>query len=248
MTDFKQLYQKNLELTKQNIKESVSKDIFIVQAISSIDEINRLINTLSKRIREWYSYCLPELDKSIEDNQRLAKLILTKSRKEQLKEIGLKEENSMGKEFTKSELSLLTELAKELTSLYELKNKGEAYLEILVKELCPNMHTLTGSLIGARLVELAGSLKKLATISASQIQLLGAEKALFRHLVKGSRCPKYGILHEHPLIQKAKKSDHGKVARRLADKISIAVRVDFFKGKYIGDKLKKELEEKLNKN
>ncbi|MAG08541.1 hypothetical protein CMO89_03645 [Candidatus Woesearchaeota archaeon] len=246
MTDFKQLYQKNLAATKANIKESVTKDILIVQAISSIDELNKLINTLSKRIREWYSYCLPELEKAVESNEHFIKLILTKSRKEQLKEISLKEESSMGKEFSKTELSLLTDLAKELNNLYELKDTAEAYLEALVKELCPNMYALTGSQIGARLIEHAGSIKKLATISASQIQLLGAEKALFRHLRKGSLCPKYGFLHEHPLIQKARHSEHGKIARVLADKISIAVRIDFFKGKYIGDKLKKELEKKLS--
>jgi len=243
MNNLKQLYEENLEFTKKKIKESVNKDILIIQAISSIDELNKLINTLVERIREWYSYCLPELEKSVEDNERFVKLVLTKSRKEQLKEVGLKEAESMGNDFSNTELSLLLDLAKEVEQLYKLRHSAETYLENLVKEQCPNMFAITGALIGARLIEHAGSIKKLAVSSASQIQLLGAEKALFRHLRSGSLCPKYGILHGHPLISKAKRKEHGKIARHLADKISIAVRVDFFKGKFIGDKLRKKLEE-----
>jgi nucleolar protein 56 len=77
--------------------------------------------------------------------------------------------------------------------------------------------------------------------------VLGAEKALFRHLRTGAKAPKYGILHEHPLISQAKKPEHGKIARLLADKIAIAAKVDFFKGKFVGNKLKKDIERRLKK-
>ena len=108
------------------------------------------------------------------------------------------------------------------------------------------MTAITGVSIGAKLLEHAGSLKRLAEMPASTIQLLGAEKALFRHIKnKKNLCPKYGLLHEHPFITQSKKKSHGKIARALADKIAIAVKVDYFKGKFIGDKLRKELEKKI---
>ena len=116
-----------------------------------------------------------------------------------------------------------------------------------MKLLCPNITAVAGAVIGAKLLAIAGSLKKLSLFPASTVQLLGAEKALFRHLKTGAKSPKYGILHEHPLIAQAKKKDHGKVARLLADKIAIAAKVDFFKGNYVGDKLKKDIERRIKK-
>jgi len=95
----------------------------------------------------------------------------------------------------------------------------------------------------AKLIALAGNLKKLVEFPSSTIQLLGAEKALFRHMRTGAKAPKHGIIHEHPIVSKAK--EKGKAARAVADKISLAVKVDYFKGKFIGDKLRKELEEKF---
>jgi nucleolar protein 56 len=81
---------------------------------------------------------------------------------------------------------------------------------------------------------------------ASTIQLLGAEKALFRHLKnKKYQSPKFGVLHDHPLVLKAKRNERGRIARILADKICIAAKVDYFKGKYVGDKLLADLERRL---
>ena len=97
----------------------------------------------------------------------------------------------------------------------------------------------------AKLMALAGSLKHLSQIPASTVQLLGAEKALFRHMTTGAKCPKYGILFQHPYVSQAKKQVQGKIARLLADKISIAVKVDYFKGAFIGDTLKEQLKEKI---
>ena len=113
-------------------------------------------------------------------------------------------------------------------------------------ELCPNTKAVCGVLTGAKLIEHAGSLKRLSEMPASTIQILGAEKALFRHMKTGAKPPRHGIIVHHPLIAKAPEKIHGKIARALADKISIASKVDYFQGKFIGDKLKKELEDKFN--
>ncbi|MFC1801226.1 C/D box methylation guide ribonucleoprotein complex aNOP56 subunit, partial [Nanoarchaeota archaeon] len=111
------------------------------------------------------------------------------------------------------------------------------------KKYCPNLLELCGSTIGSGLIELAGSLKRLATFPSSTVQLLGAEKALFRHIRTGARSPKHGLILQHPLVQNAK--EKGKAARALADKISLASRLDFFKGEFKAKEMRKELEKKF---
>ena len=111
------------------------------------------------------------------------------------------------------------------------------------EERCRNLNCVAGRDIGIMLISHAGSLKKLALMPSSKIQLLGAEKSLFRHLKKATPSPKHGIIFSHALVSGAK--NKGKAARLLADKIAIAARIDYFKGKFIGDKLRKDVEEKI---
>ena len=247
---FSEFYGKNLLLTKKQIKASVNEDMLITQAISNIEEIDKTANLLVKRLREWYELYNPEFSKSIHDNEKFAELILKKNKKELLKELKIDEELSMGASFDKNDLEPILLLAKRVNELYGLRKEHEKYLGLLMKRYCPNLNEVAGTLIGAKLLEHAGSLKRLVLMPASTIQILGAEKALFRHLKanKKSKPPKFGILIRHMLISSVGREDYGKVARALADKISIAVKVDYFKGKFIGDKLKEGLEKKFAKN
>jgi nucleolar protein 56 len=233
----------NLALTKEKIKASVNDDNLICQATSSIDEADKVINILSKRLREWYSLYNPEFTASISNNEKFAELIIKKSKKELLKEAGAKD--SMGAELSEQDLASMMALADQLKSLFSYKEQTKKYLEKLMQKHCPNLRELAGVSIGAKLLEHTGSLKRLALLPASTIQILGAEKALFRHIKTGARPPKYGLIFAHEFIQQAKKKDQGKRARALADKLSMAIRVDYFKGKPIAAKLKKELEAKF---
>ena len=156
-----------------------------------------------------------------------------------------RQKESIGAELKEKDLSAILNIAKQLKSIYELKETQEKYLEDLMKDFCPNLTAVAGFEIGARLIRHAGSLKNLMEMPASKIQLLGAEKALFRHMKSGAKPPKFGMIFQHPLIQKSEKKSQGKAARILADKISIAVKIDYFKGDFIGDKLVKEIETKL---
>ncbi|MBW2983558.1 NOP58 family protein [Candidatus Woesearchaeota archaeon] len=244
---FREFYKNNLVLTKQKIKQAVSDDLFIIQTISNIEEIDKVANTLVKRLREWYSYYLPEFSKSIQSHEKFVELILKKSKNELLKEIRIKKEESMGAELSKDDTKPIMALADQLKDLYQLKEKQKEYLENVMKRVCPNLLAIAGPLIGAKLIQHAGSLKHLVEFPASTVQLLGAEKALFRHMKTGARPPKYGLIYSHQLIAQAKKKEQGKVARGLADKISICVKVDYFKGEPIGDKLRKQLEKKFKK-
>ncbi len=242
---FKEFFEKNVLITKKAIKSSVKKDHLVVQTINNLADAEKVTNTLVKRLRDWYELFNPEISKSVRDHEKFVDLIISKSKKALLAEINVDE--SMGTDLPKSDVKPIIDLAKTVKSIFELRRKQEDYLKKMMEALCPNMLAITGATIGAKLIAQAGSMKKLTRFPSSTIQLLGAERALFRHLKTKSRSPKYGYLHEHPLITNNKKSLHGKIARALADKISIAAKVDYFKGKFCGDKLRQELDKRFAK-
>jgi len=242
---FKEFRDKNIEITKKDIKNSVKYDLLIIHTIKNIENLEKVANSLAKELRGWYEIYNPEFSKSIASHEKFTELIIKKERKELLKELKLKEEESMGADLEKEDIAAIMNLAKEVSKIYRFKEMQQKYLETIIKKTCPNITAITGPMIGAKLLEHAGSLKRLTEMPASTIQILGAEKALFRHMKTGAKSPKYGVLFQHPLISKIKKQLHGKAARTLADKICLAAKIDYFKGEFIGDKLKKELEEKF---
>ncbi len=224
-----------ISIAKQKVKDSVQDDELVIQAASSIQELDKSVNMLTKRLREWYGLQNPELAASIEDNARFVKELLEGS-----------QSSEMGAELKSEDENQIKELANNVVKLLELRENYEKYLEKRMKDVCPNILAVAGALIGAKILAAAGSLKRLAVLPASTVQLLGAEKSMFNFLRKKSKkMPRFGILHEHKLIASAPEKRKGKTARLLADKISIAARIDYFKGKFVGDKLLKEIEEKL---
>jgi len=245
MAKLADLRKKNLELAKKGVKDSVNPDLFIINAVNNVEELQKIINNLSKRLREWYSLYFPELDKKVVEHENFVKLVLKADKKELVRELKLNDE--MGANLDKKEIEPILSLASTISDLMRESQLLEDYLEKTMKAYCPNLVMLAGALIGGKLLREAGSLKKLAMMRSSTIQLLGAEKALFRHIRTGAKPPKYGYLLQHQLVQKAKRADKGRAARQLADKIFVAVRMDFFKGEFIADKLLKELEAKFDK-
>jgi nucleolar protein 56 len=121
----------------------------------------------------------------------------------------------------------------------------ESYVDKTMEEVAPNTRAVAGALLGARLIAIAGSLRNLAMRPASTIQVLGAEKALFRSLKTGARPPKHGLIFQHALLHDAKRWQRGKIARVLAGKLAIAVRTDAFGGRYVGDALKADIDKRL---
>ena len=244
---FSDFLNKNLELTRKSLKESVKKDLLIVQAVSCIKDIDKSINLLVKRLREWYSYYNPEASYMVEDHEKFVSSIIKKTKAQLLKELNVNEKESFGADMQEKDVSSIMLLAAQLNSLYTLRKNYDDYLEDLEKELCPNFMKVAGIAIAAKLIAHTGSLERLVKMPASTIQILGAEKALFRHMRNKKRNlpPKHGIIREHQLVQKSEKNMQAKAARALADKLSIAVKVDYFKGKFMGDELKKGLEDKF---
>ena len=152
---------------------------------------------------------------------------------------------SMGADLGDDDLSQIQVFCKNVLELYNLRKSLENYVDSVMAEIAPNIKEIGGSLLGARLIALAGGLMNLAKLPASTMQILGAEKALFRSLKTKARPPKHGIIFQHPLIHDAKRWQRGKIARALAGKLSIAARVDAFSGKYAGEGLKSDLEKRI---
>lgn len=242
---FSDFYKKNLLLTKRKLAASVQNDVLIIQTINNIEEIDRAANLLVKRLREWYELYNPEFSQRTPDHEVFLETIKKKSKQELLKQLQLKVEETMGAELKQRDIHPITVLADLVTTLYETRKKQESYLDVVLQDTCPNVKAIAGFLIAAKLIALAGSLKELMLMPSSTVQILGAEKALFRHLRFKAKSPKYGVLFQHPLMQKVPTKKQGRLARMLADKIAIAAKIDFFNGKFMGDKLLKQVEDKL---
>ncbi|MBI1970259.1 hypothetical protein HYS47_00780 [Candidatus Woesearchaeota archaeon] len=239
------IHEANILATTHDIRESFHRDIFIVQAIQAIQEIDKAFNMLVKRLREWFGYASPEITAALSDNTVFARLLSEKTKKELLAECHVPQ-NNLGAVVPAGDLSNITSLAGEISHLSSVREQQESYLDTIMRSECPNVQAVAGTMIGAKLIATAGSLKSLSQFPASTVQLLGAEKALFRHLTQRTRPPKYGHLINHPLIARAPREERGRTARLLADKLAIAAKVDYFKGAFIGDQLLQQVNAKLS--
>lgn len=239
--EWQKLRQRLFERTRQRLRESFSRDELIISTIRLIDDLDRIVNILATRLRETVRPFIPEVEKRVPDHGAFAELVATNPPSAINNQEGVTA--SMGASIQEDDWQEIQRTGDEVTRLVQLREAKTEYLERVMKDIMPNTLALTGPTVGARLVEQAGSLKELSLFPASTIQILGAEKALFRHLRSGAKAPKHGILYQHQLVQQAK--NKGRAARLLADKIAIASRVDHFEGEYVGDTLLKQVEAKL---
>ncbi len=248
------------ELTRMKVREEQqTRDKLAIQVIETINDLDKSANLLVGRLSEWYGLYFPELYKIINDNELFVKILsevclkkeldegsLTKFNlpKEKIKKIIDASKHSIGAELEEEDVLKIKNLAKTIREVYERRRDAEKYLEQLMKEIAPNLYAIAGATIGARLIAKAGGLKRLSELPASTIQVLGAERALFKHLKFGAKPPKHGILFQHPLVHSSPKWNRGKVARLLANKIALAARLDFYGQREMSETLKKEVEEK----
>jgi nucleolar protein 56 len=255
------IHTMSLELTRRKLRKFAQKrDLLAVQAIRAIDDIDKTLNLLVARLREWYSIHFPELDDLAKEHEEYLKVVAELGFRdnitvEALTKLGFSEgrakrimeaaKKSIGAELSEMDLSMVQTVANIWLELLELRQKLTDYITQVMKEVAPNLSALVGPLLGARLLSLAGSLEELAKLPASTVQVLGAEKALFRALRTGGRPPKHGVIFQFPEIRKAPKWQRGKIARALATKLSIAARIDYFTGRYVGDELKQKLIERI---
>lgn len=247
--EFKSLMlEVNTELTKRRLKE-IEKDQLIIQATNSLDDLENTINILAKRLREWNSLNLPELDHIITKDETYAKVVLHSDDIDSglLKKIKKLKKKTLGIEFSKEDRNAINSLATSILTLYSEREGIESYITESMNDVAPNTSALAGPLLGARLLAIAGSLKRLAILPASTIQILGAEDAFFRFLKKRKKPPKHGIIFQLPEIRSAPKNVRGRISRKFAAKLAIAAKVDYFGGEFIGDKLRADFMEKIEK-
>ncbi|GLI58543.1 hypothetical protein VaNZ11_000287 [Volvox africanus] len=253
--------------SRAKVKFNVNKvDNMIIQAIALLDTLDKDINTFVMRVREWYSWHFPELVKIVNDNyqySRLALVIKDKSSltEEQLpamaeivgeeakaKEILDAARSSMGQDISPIDLLNIEVFAQRVIKLAEYRQKLHTYLLDKMHAVAPNLSALIGEVVGARLISHAGSLTNLAKYPASTVQILGAEKALFRALKTRGNTPKYGLIFHSSFIGRAKQRNKGRISRYLANKCSIASRIDCFMDastNVFGEKMREQVEERL---
>lgn len=228
-------------LCRYKLKFSPDKvDTMVIQAIALLDELDKELNTYSMRVREWYGWHFPEMSKIIQEHSKYAKVILKmgirsnasdfdlsdileEEIEEQLKEAA---EISMGTEISKEDISNIQILCQQVISITEYRQSLFEYLKNRMNAIAPNLSVMVGELVGARLIAHAGSLMNLAKQPASTVQLLGAEKALFRALKARHATPKYGLIYHASLVGSSSTKNKGKISRVLAAKTALATRVD----------------------
>jgi nucleolar protein 56 len=252
-----------INLSSSRVKEASEKlDLHIIQSINALDELDKIINTVGARMREWYGLHFPELDNLLSNLVVYAEIVSKAGLRENiiveiLQSIGLPEKKvevildaakrSKGGDMTPENLAIVKRLADEVIAQSDLRRVLADHIEAAMEIVAPNVKELLTAAVGARIISKAGSLARLARLPASTIQILGAEKALFRALKTGARPPKHGLLFQHPLIHSAPKWQRGKIARAVASKVAIAARIDYYrhngKDNTIYSKLKNRIEE-----
>jgi nucleolar protein 56 len=252
-----------INLSSSRVKEASEKlDLHIIQSINALDELDKIINTVGARMREWYGLHFPELDNLVSSLLVYAQIVSKAGLRENiiveiLQSIGLPEKKievildaakrSKGGDMTLENLVIVKRLADEVIAQSDLRRVLADHIEVAMETVAPNVKELLTAAVGARIISKAGSLARLATLPSSTIQILGAEKALFRALKTGARPPKHGLLFQHPLIHSAPKWQRGKIARAVASKVAISARIDYYrhngKDSTVHDKLKSRIDE-----
>lgn len=252
-----------INLSSSRVKEvSEHLDLHIIQSINALDELDKIINTMSARMREWYGLHFPELDNLVQSIVLYAEIVSKAGLRENITEEILQStgsrdkkidvildaaKRSKGGDLTSENLVIIKHLADQIIAQSDLRKLLADHIELAMETMAPNVKEMLTATVGARIIAKAGSLARLATLPASTIQVLGAEKALFRALKTGARPPKHGLLFQHPLIHSAPKWQRGKIARAVASKVTIAARIDYYrhngKDKTIHDKLNVRINE-----
>jgi nucleolar protein 56 len=254
--------QITLEIARAGIASAATRrDLSAVQAVRAVDDIDKTLNLLAGRVREWYGLHFPEMDRIVEKHDTYARLVAKLGNrnnftKDNLVAEGLPSETvdqlsnaarrSMGGQIDEVDLEVLKSFCGLMLELYKFRGKSDEYVDDVLKQVAPNMTAIVGAPLSARLISIAGSLDNLAKMPASTLQVLGAEKALFRSLKTGARPPKHGVIFQHGAIHQSPRWQRGKIARALAGKLTIAARVDAFGGEYMGEKLRDDVNKKVD--
>lgn len=237
------LHAAMLSLARRQMRKAVGPDDHLHQAVGALDDLQEAENVLLERLREWYGLHFPELAKTVDDRQFI-ELVATHGNREAMP-IDAKE--SIGGPLGGPEKQSVMAMASLVQHIDARRREIETYIERSATARAPNVTALAGPLLAARLISLAGGVEDLAKAPSSTIQLLGAERALFRHLREHTLPPKHGVLFQHPLVHRAPHWQRGAIARIFAAKIAIAARADAYTRRPIADELSVQLDRAIAK-
>jgi nucleolar protein 56 len=246
-----------IKKAKESVSEALkSRDMLLSGITKTLDVYDKILNMACERLEEWHSIYFPEL--KLEDKRKFVEVVLVLDRKEidmkelsklvgqtKAEEIADKARKSLGADLSREDLAECQHYAAALINMYKLRERETEYQQKFAIEICPNLAVVAGPELAAKLVSHMGSLRRLAFMPASTIQVIGAEKALFKHL-KNRRVdpPKHGLIFQHPRISASPKRVRGKIARALAAKLSIAAKADAFTKRNISEKLLSDFEKR----
>ncbi len=240
------------DLVSNQIRESIkTNDLMIIETVNSLKQIEDTTGKLIEQLRNWTRSYLPELDR-LHNNQLYASLIADYTSREliaqspQLKSTNITLSSDYDITMTSSDLEVIKKFAQSLSNLYKTQNLLEEFIHDKMQVVAPNVASVAGDSLGAKLIAHTNGLEELAKLPSSTVQILGAEKATFRHLKTGENPPKHGLIFQHPLLRGSNWWVRGKIARTIASKISIAARKDAYSGEF-DPNLSVELEEKVDK-
>ncbi|MDE1856810.1 MAG: NOP58 family protein [Candidatus Micrarchaeota archaeon] len=256
---FEKARERMLKGTRAEIKETYSNEEHaLMQAINAYLDTSKSFNLAFERLSEWFGIYYPEvkvqnpltlarlahiIDAGISEESVKAAVGDAKTGDEIFKEMS----SAMGRKPNDDEKRAVSIFAETCLHLANSLEYMDAYLKVAAERILPNTTYLTDEKIAAELLAKAGSLERLATMPASTIQLLGAEKALFKHIKFGSKPPKYGVLFKLQEVSGAPKEMRGRIARAYATKISIGLKGDFYSKRFIAEKLKADLQKSIEK-
>lgn len=199
---------------------------------------------MKRKFQELYLKLVAEIGKRTNFSQSNLKAL--ESRLKNVERIEINALESIGSDVSDNDIQIISQIASKVLLFHELKESLEEYIEEVMEQIAPNIKKLVGAKLGARIIASAGGLMKLATKPSSTIQILGAEKALYRSIRTRSRPPKHGFIFQHPQVHGSPKRLRGKIARAIAGKLAIAARIDAYGGEFQGESLKNKLDTRIN--
>lgn len=239
-----EIRKKAIQRTRQQLKEGVDRDKHVVQAVKTLETHKQQQSEQIETFREWYKIHFPEFVKEIQDDEHFVKLLSRELNKEKMSSFQEMAESSTGQKLPPAEQKILEKTLENIKNSQEKVQELEEYIEDTIKEEMPNLDAVLGPQLTAKMLAHTGSLEKLAKQPSSTIQMLGAEKALFRYLKGEGTPPKHGVIFEHNKVNTLPEDQRGKMARFIANKAALAARLDQYGDKDKGESYRDEIQQK----
>lgn len=242
----KDIRDQAIEEAKEELRKDIPRDKVVVRTVKYLEKVANDLEEEIQVFRDWYGIHFPEFVEQIQDNEHFLKLLSDGVERSEVKGFESLAEESTGSMLASEDFEALETALEDLQNKEEMRQNLETYIEEVVEEEMPNLTAFMEPMLVAKLLAHAGGLETLAKKPASTVQMYGAEKALFRYLKGEGTPPKHGVIYEHRFVNGLPEEKRGKMSRFMANKISIAARLDYYGGDFKGDSLRDEITEKYH--